>query len=48
MVIFKTDLVDMQDKLVDLLGFADLDFLMELVAHKDEIVQTITDAVTYL
>jgi hypothetical protein len=31
--------------LVDLLGFFDLDFVMELVAHQDEIVMTITDAV---
>lgn len=38
----------MQEKLVDLLGFADLDFIMELVAHKDEIVQAITDAVIFL
>lgn len=38
----------MQEKLVDLLGYSDLDLIMDLVAHKDLIVQTITDAVIYL
>jgi hypothetical protein len=35
----------MQDKLVDLLGFSDIEFVMELVAHQDDIVITITDEV---
>ena len=37
--------IDLQDKLVDLLGFSDLDFITELMANKDEIVQTITTEV---